>query len=435
MKQTNNIKPRINNIKKSLQGQVNGIKKVGALLYLCLLPLLIPKQTSIYKRFQNYSYKALATCDLEGYEMLSAFMQPEFETDFRKWLNEDRPYQSRHPIISRIDASKLGHHYGKNIPGLKWLYDYVTRCNIKTLCIYVLLITIGDKEYIGGYVIPWSEGDEKAIGSNHIAQNLLEAFCNALPTDLVGSFKKWSRISLDGDWGSGSMLAWLKGNGYHHNAVKSGGKDIVIDSCGTPYKSLREFQDMLIVMLEDSPLYWRRFNPCYHLDGILYYTEKARLKTSNLEVQVVLLKYPVKKADHKDRYLMLLSIPEHDWHCHQIVKAYKGRWSIETMFKTGKQRFDWEKIGYHIKTVIHYPSKGVVSNPTEKEMKDSLYSAFQRINRYLALRFISYMAVNWYRVECTRPSQTSLAQAIGHWNNYFDDLSPKAFQNLFAGYS
>ena len=130
-----------------------------------------------------------------------------------------------------------------------------------------------------------------------------------------------------------------------------------------------------------------------------------------------------------------LSIPETDWHSHQIVKTNKGRWSIETMFRTGKQRFDWEKMGYHIKTVIYYPSCGVVKILNDDEREDSQESAFQRIKRFLALRFMGYMAVNWYRVDCTRRSVTSLKRVVDDWQAYFASLSPKVFQNLFAGYT
>lgn len=432
MKHKQTIQPLIKNIKQTLKSQVHGIKQVGALLYLCLSSLIIPKQTPMYDRIQNYSYKALASCPVEGQDLLSAFVQPAFEEDFRKWLDQEPFYKSRHPVISRIDASKLGRHYGNTIPHMKWQYDYVTKSNIKTLCIYVLLISIGDKEYIGGYTIPQLEGD---TGSNLIAQDLFSAFYDALPSDLKQPFQEWGRVALDGGWGNGTMVSWLKEKGYHHVVIKSGGKDKVVDSCGHEYASLRDYEDMLISTLDDESESWRQFNSCYHLDGVWYYTEKVTLQTKNTEVQVVLLKYPAKKAHHKDRYLMLLSLPEEDWHSHQIVKAYKGRWGIETMFKTGKQRFDWEKIGYHIKKIIHYPSEGVIKERTDEEVKANQELAFQRINRYLALRFMSYMIVNWYRVEWSRPSKTSLAQVIDRWKKYFDTLSPKAIQNLFAGYS
>ena len=52
---------------------------------------------------------------------------------------------------------------------------------------------------------------------------------------------------------------------------------------------------------------------------------------------------------------------------------------------------------------------------------------------FLALRFIVYMVVMWYRVEHTRPSKTTQKEVIERFRNLFDNLSPPAFQSLFVG--
>ena len=319
--------------------------------------------------------------------------------------------QSKYKLHARIDSSKTGYHYGKQIPELRHLYDYVKRCYAKTHEIYVLLISIGKKDYIGGFHLVKKSGKQK---TNVIAQNLLQSFEKILPKSLRPQWKSHVRISLDGAWGKGKMIEWLHGNQYHKIAIKSGGVDRV-EMDGLEMR-LIEVKKSLIDLSSESD--WLSFHPCHNLDGITNQLEKWQLVSSGLFIWILTLRFHSSKSGSKPRYLTLLSLDIDRWYAYQVVQTYKGRWSIETMFRTCKQYCDLEKISFW---------------DAKKEKKRSTNEAIDRIELMLSLRFISYMVINWYRVAHTRWSRTGLQDVIHRWELYFDGLSAKAFQELFSG--
>ena len=130
------------------------------------------------------------------------------------------------------------------------------------------------------------------------------------------------------------------------------------------------------------------------------------------------------KQKVSDRYLLLLS-PNLDWWPFQIVQCYKGRWQIEVMFRTSKQIFELENYSYHII---------VRETDNEQTIKKKKEIKLQAIEWHIALSFIGYMWMNWYRKEYTRIGKTQLRDIRKSWIKYFNLLSSKSILSLISSY-
>lgn len=396
----NNNKPfpldDINNTKDLLRNYKIGKKSIGALIYWIFRPFLKDNQSKTIDRLKNLAYKVLKSFPIFAVKFLRVFGRSAFKDHFKRWLKYSASQKSKHPINARVDGTKTGRKYGFVIPELQYLYDYVTKSKMMTHEIYVLLISIGEKDYIVDFKL--KKKNEK--GTNKIAQQMIYNLYNSM-TSMKPDFKRWVKISLDGAFGNGSMVEWFARHNLKNIALKSGGKD----NCNFVFneimhkKTLKGLENYLAENVS-----FCKFNPCHKLKG--EYVEIIA-EINGIEVKVVLIRYEKKKKKGY-RYLMLLSL-NLDWYAYQIVKAYKGRWPIETMFRTTKQKFDLGVYNFH----------------SEKTTEN--------IEMHLALRFIGYMWLNWYRVEHTRRKRTSLNDVVIRWKQYLNNMSPKAFQLLFSG--
>jgi hypothetical protein len=386
----------INNTKALLRNILKGKKSIGALLYWILLPFLNEKKSKTKSRLQNLVYKVLKSFPITAVQFLRCYGRTTFKNDFKEWLELSPSQKSKKHINVRVDGSKTGRKYGFIIPELQWLYDYVTKSKMLTHEIYVLLISIGDKDYIVDFLLK-KKSDK---GTNKIAQNMLYNLYNSMGT-LKSDYKQWVRISLDGAFGNGDMLKWLAKHNFINSALKSGGKDNCNFTWNNKiYRGTLKWLEGFLAKYGD----FRTFNPCHKLSG--EYVE-IEVEISGIIVKVLLIRFKKKKKIGY-RYLMILSL-NLEWYAYQIFQTYKGRWPIETMFRTTKQRLDIEAYSFHSE------------NTTEN------------IEMHLALRFIGYMWLNWYRIENTRPSKTSLNDVVNRWKLYLNNLNSRAFQLLFSG--
>lgn len=371
-------------------------KSCGALIFWVLKEFFVLEQFKSKSKILNLAYKALKKFSVKAVQLLRFYGRDAFKTEFKKWLTFSASLKSRKQINVRVDASKTGHKYGFLIPELKILYDYVSNSNIKTHEIYVLLVSIGNKDYIADFVL--KKKDEK--GGNRIAKSMIYNLYNSMDK-LKPDFRKYVRISLDGAFGNGDMISWLNKHKLTNTAIKSGGKDY----CRYVLKD-KEFRNTL-KNLEQHLLKegcFKEFNPCHHLSG--EYVD-ILVEINEVTLKAVLVRYKRKK---KNSYRSVLVLSHNlDWHSFQIIQTYKGRWQIEVMFRTSKQHLGLEKYSFH--------SEDNVDN----------------IEMHLALRFICYMWLSWYRAEHTRPSKTSLKDVILRWRRYLNELPPKSFQQLFSG--
>jgi len=346
------------------------------------------KESCTIKKARELSYKVLkfekelADMFLRGYAVM------EFREEFREWLKKSASTKSKKPILLRIDGSKTGYKYGKNIPELRKLYDYVKKCNISTHEIYILLASIGRKDFIVDLKIK-----AKQESVNDIAIDMLHNFIENVG-DLKSELMKYKRLSLDGAWGNGNMLKKLKDLGITNTAIKSSGKNIVILPTGEKL-SLKDLEEEL----KSSD--FKQINSCHGLNDCEYTEIEVYFPEEELSVKVVLYRFK-----HK-HFLMLLSL-NLEWHAFQILQCYKSRWGIEVCFRTSKQVLELEKYSYHSVDITN-------------------------IRNYLALKFMGYMLVNWYRVDNTRLSLTSLKKVRLELESLFYDMQPKTVQMLFLG--
>ena len=423
------IKKHLTKLKRFLEDKVNGAKRQGAFLYFCLKPFIKRKKTEFSKKLTQNQYKLLNHVLNRGSELTPELAKQEFIKDFPDWLAKNDSHKTKNQLIVRTDASKTGKHYGKNMPYLKKVYDYVLKAYIKSYTIYPLHISLGAKEYIAGYYFKTDDSD----GDNIIFQNLLNTFIDELPSNMREEFKCHARITLDGGWGNGATMKWLSENTSKRVAVKSGGKDKVVNTKGEQFKSTKQYEDMMIDRLNNRKNGWKKFEPCHDLDGVEYYSEPLEMVTVKLTIVIVLLKFIPKKTGHKPRYLLLLSLPRPDWHAYQIVQLYKGRWPVETMFRTSKQYCDLEKVSCHFNenTSIDKELKSALEKEERLDKRKDM--ALERIELTIGAHFICYMVLNWYRIGCTRPSQTSLKECVCRLETHFRDMSPNTFRRLFSG--
>jgi hypothetical protein len=91
------------------------------------------------------------------------------------------------------------------------------------------------------------------------------------------------------------------------------------------------------------------------------------------------------------------------------------------------------KYSYHYNKTTYSQKTGESKALSEEEIAPRSDEAFQRIEKILAFKFISYMAINWYRVKNTRRSKAERADVINRRKKYFTSLLVKDFQKLFSG--
>jgi len=415
------IKNLIEHTKNTLKSQARAVKSRLALLYICYRPLMSPIEDKLDSRYKNLAYKVMSNLEIDSSTLLLEFVKSDFIKDFTVWLSKSNAHHSKTLIGGRIDQTKLGEHFGKNIPELQYLYDYVEKRKYNTHVISILMINIGKKEYIVGYHLSKKDNID---GINKIAQDLISNFRKSLPEELHAAFNHHVRFSLDGAWGTGSMLKWFLDSRIKHVTIKSGGKDLIwVNDFELPI-SLKDYESFLVNDLNTNRG-WREFNSCHKLKNVVFYIAPAYLADNNVEIQLLLLKFIPENDTKNCRYLMLITLPQDNWHPFQIFKNYQGRWSVETMNRTGKQTFDWDEYQFHYKEPNNSLDILIKKNISDK--------AFHRIEMYLVLRFMSYMSLNWYRVAHTRRAKTSLAGVVTRWKDYFDSLPKQAIRKLFSG--
>ena len=368
---------------------------IKSLLYTSFRPLLsLNKKTKKMKELQKQSYYSLNKYSNSTMHVLYSFGRKEFTGDFRNWLSETDSYKSKNRIAIRIDGTKSGKKYGKKIPELEVLWDYVNRCKIRTHEIYIFVVSIGKKDYIVDFILV-KKAHRK--GWNYLAIEMIERFLNALGSQSE-NFIEFGRLSLDGAWGNGEMMEYIESKGFRYNAVKSGGKDI-IKFFGLEM-SLKNLEIYLSTFFN-----FKKFNPVHKLKGE-YCSGTVELKEKNIPIKIVLRRFPKSKGGY--RYLMILStdLNVYDF---QIAQCYCLRWGIEENIVECKQVIKITDYSYHSK-----------EGPGNIEM-------------FLALRFISYMFLNWYRVEHCRTSKTSIWKVADRFKEYFNDEGPKTVWKLFSG--
>lgn len=379
----------------------------SSLIYLALKVFLSVSQEAKLLKLKNLVYKALQRSPWLGRPLIKAYGHFMFAKDFKLWLTRSDSYKSEHRIHIRIDRTFTGEHYGKKIPGLKILYDHAKKCRKKTHSIEVLLVSIGDKEFILDFVLieykrkykKKSKNQRKKTGYELTVKMLKGVFRDL--GSLEKDFKKVARFSLDGWYGKEQMFIDLCELGFNRTVIKSGGVGKV------KYNGMVcSLSDLKSFLSKKSG--YKQFNSKHRLSSCEYLEEKIEFDKTKLAFRAICVKY-VGKKKLKDRYLLLLTLcPQDDWHAYQVVQCYKSRWSIEVMFRTCKQVYKLEKYSYHSETC-------------------------KNIELHFALCFIGFMWLNWYRVDCTRRSVTSLKDVKDEWIRYLTSLKAKSLLKLFSG--
>lgn len=399
-----------------------GIKSAGAFLFWMFESLLPRVEPQLEKRIKNLGTKALNNLLSLNNSWLMDFTLKEFIPDFRDWLSHRESHYSKHPLKLCIDATKLGEHYGKAMPGLKKLYDYVQKRNINTHQLFVLQISLGKKEYIPCFILV---DPKKGCGNYEAMTKMIEKWVNRLPADLKNDFYYLCKIALDGAWGHAKVFEYFEQTPFRRIAIKSGGtSNIVVKN--KFILSLVEYKKLLIGSLELGNLQWTTPKKCHNLPGVQYYTQVVTFHKNNVPVRLVLVKYQ-KQSQDKPRYLLLLANVQPEWHAYRVIQTYHLRWPIETMFRTKKQKLDLTKYQFHAK-LNWKRDDNLISTPKQK-----LDEAFTRLEGFIALRLIAYMAINWYRCENTRFKKTPLKQVIERWKIHFESMNNDCFQKLFSG--
>lgn len=372
-------------------------KKVLALAFWMFFSFLSDKTSSSWEKHRQYGYKVLQECPFTGRDFLCFISTNMFIEEFVEWLKQIPSRKSETPIDIIADFTKTGKKYGKDIPLLYNLYDYVHKCHIKTHQICPLIICVGEREFIVDYEL-WDPNNRKGV--NQTVQEMLKRFLDLLYSYGDGYLRKeflqYGRLVLDGSWGNGSMLAWAKEMGFNFVVIKSGGKDLVeFEWNGRRYvRSLKNLENFL---KRNKYTKWLDFNVSHELPGKYTYI-KVLLVEQNIMLKVLLIKLP-------HGYLMLLS-PNLELQSNRMFKTYKRRWAIEVVFRTSKQKCGLEKYSFH-----------------SEEPKN--------IELLIALRLLSSNMIHNFRIKHTKRKKTSLKEVIHNLEEEFAKLHPNAFQKLF----
>jgi len=385
------LQSKFNKLSELIKKEIHGRKSIQSLMFLTICWLYNKEETKKYKRLKILVYRPLKRISVK---LLVDFALSEFKEDFSLWLNKSDSQKSKISVAMRIDTTKSGKKYGKDIPGLEWLYDYVNRCYIKTHEIFLVLISIGKKNYIVDFVLLKKS---RRHGWNNLAQKSINKLLKRLGC-LEGGFKRYCRLSFDGGFGNGTMMKYLLEQGFQYSVVKSGGKELVQynDKVFT-FKRLEEY-----LALTGN---FEEFNKKHDLNG-MYCAATIKLINHDILVRAVLRRFKKKKGK-KYRYLLIIS-SRTDIYDFQIAKCYELRWGIEECIKECKDRVGITSYSYH--------TKGSSKN----------------IENFLALRFIGYMIVNWYRVEHCRPSRTSFWRTADRIERELSNMSYKALWDMFS---
>lgn len=389
------LKKNISKISEIIKQFTIGKKIILSFIFKMFECLLSNNETPKRRLVENLVYKALKLFPKLAFTLLRTFAVNEFNNDFDLWLKKSDSYKSKNKIKVRIDSTFTGRKYGTKIPSLKKLYDYVNNCYIKTHTLYILLLSIGNKDFIVDFEL--SKKDRKERGSNKVCKDMLSRLINTVTNK--DSFFHYCRLSLDGAWGNGDMLNWLSEKGFNYVSIKSGGKDLIVYKDGIII-SLKDLERFLSTKNE----YYKQFNPKHNLEGD-YFSITVKLYNTGLPIRIVLRRFISNRKGY--RYLMLVS-PNTAIYDYQIAQSYEGRWGIEDCIKSNKQITKIQDYSYH----------------SEKETN---------IEMFLSLRFCLYMILNWYRVEYCKPKCTSLYKLEERFKYYLNSIGYKEMWKLFSG--
>jgi len=383
----------------------------ASLVYLIMKVFLSVVQQDKLSKIQNLAYKALQRSPWLGRSLIKSYGLYMFSKEFTIWLTRSDSYKSEHRIHIRVDRTSTGEHYGKTIPALKILYDHVKKYRKKTHTLEVLLISIGEKEFIVDFVLiqykrkykkkhKEKNKSQRAKTGYQLTIKMLKGVLQGLGV-LKKDFIKVARLSMDGWYGKEQMFIDLCELGLSRTVIKSSGVGKVKYNGGIC--SLTELKSQLI-----KKSGYKDFNSKHSLGSCQYVEEKIEFVNGKLVVRAICVKY-IGKKKLKNRFLLLLTPCSEDvWHAYQVVQCYKGRWGIEVMFRICKQVYKLEKYSYHSESC-------------------------KNIELHFALCFIGYMWLNWYRVDCTRRSITSLKDVKLVWVEYLTSLRMKSLLKLFSG--
>lgn len=378
-----------------IQKKITGNKSIQSLLFVTFNWLCNKGVTKKSQKLKTLAYRVMMKPLRQfGVRLLRDFALSEFRKDFELWLTKSDSCKSKKRVSLRIDTTKTGKKYGKNIPELEWLYDYVNKCHINTHELFIVLVSIGKKNYIVDFVLmKKSERNGWKILTKKSIKRLLRNLFS-----LRKDFIEYARVSLDGGFGNGDIIKFLSQKGFRYVAVKSGGVDKV--EYQEEELSLKGLENKLA---QDRQ--FKDFNSKHRLKGE-YCEVTVRLVKVDILVKIVLERFR-KKKNQKYRYRMIIS-PNLNLNAYQIIQCYALRWGIEACIKECKDKVKVTDYSYHTKDTT------------------------ENIETFIALRFIGYMIVNWYRAEHCKPSKTSFWLVAKRFEVELSKMNPKAFWNLFS---
>lgn len=413
---------------KSLENQIYGEKARSSFIFKAFAEHLLKDPKSPFqKSMKNNFYKVTDTWYLEASKLLEACVMPQMKEMLAEWIEAKSYTKSRKPLLIRVDSTKTGLHYGKHIPELKWLYDHVQKTPILTHEVFILLVSIGTRDFIVDFKI--CSRDHR---SHPIASELLSRFLKKFSPETQEIIKEKGRLSLDGAWGTGNFASGLTQKGWLKWVIKSAGKDLVFAGEGFEEQSLADFQNEKVQYLNQNPELWKSFHPSHRLSGAQYYKQKLFFVHSETYVNALLVKFSGKPGK-KSRYLLLLAPEDNTWHPFQILKAYMGRWGIESTFRSLKQNHQFNKNGQHAKNKKMDPEINRVVSRSKDEYENALRKAFKRLHISMITSFLGHMFFSEYRTLHTRPSRTSLQSVKIRLAQCLNKMSSNDLQKLFAG--
>ena len=277
----NLIKSKLNLLSKLIKKEIHGRKSIQSLLFLTLRWLYNKEETKKYKHLNMLSYTAIKKI---GFNLLKDLALAELTKDIALWLTKSDSQKSKIRLALRIDTTKSVKKYGKNIPELEWLYDYVNKCFINTHELFIVLASCGKKNYIVDLVLM---NKSNRIGWNNLAQSSIKELLKRIGS-LEGEFKRYCRFSFDGGFGNGTMLKFLSEEGFHYPVVKSGGTEKV--KYDNENISLKKLEDKLALTG-----HFKEFNKKHNLEGD-YCSATVELVNHDILVRAVLRRFKKKKG-------------------------------------------------------------------------------------------------------------------------------------------